>query len=54
MTLSMRPITDEEINEAADADTAEERRIEERAEEEEDFLKYLISLFHVYKPKDIS
>ena len=49
MTLSMRPITDEEINEAADADTAEERRIEERAEEEEGFLKYLISLLHIYR-----
>ena len=48
MTLSMRPITDEEINEAADRDTEEERRMEEHAKEEEGFLSYLISLFHVY------
>lgn len=53
MTLSMRPITDEEINEAADRDTEEERRMEERAEEEEGFLSYLISLFHVYIDKHI-
>ena len=50
----MRPITDDEINEAADAGTAEEKRIEERAEEEERFWSYLISLFYIYKPKDIS
>ena len=49
----MRPITDEEINEAADADTAEERRIEERAEEEESFWSYLISLFYIYKDNHI-
>ena len=53
MTLSMRPITDEEINEAADRDTEEYRRVEERAEEEEGFLSYLISLFHVYKDRQI-
>ena len=40
----MRPITVEEINEAADADTAEERRMEQRAEEEEGFWSYLVSL----------
>ena len=50
----MRPITDEEINEAADRDMAEERQIEERAEQEEGFLKYLISLFHVYIDKHVN
>ena len=34
--LSMLP-TDDEINQAADRDTAEERRIEKRAQEEEAF-----------------
>ena len=53
MSLLMRPITVEEINEAADADTAEERRMEQRAKEAEDFLKYLISLFHVYIDKHV-
>lgn len=33
----MLPFTDEEINQAADRDTAEERRIEKRAQEEEAF-----------------
>ena len=40
----MHPITDEEINEAADRDMAEERRMEQRAEEEEGFWSYLVSL----------
>jgi hypothetical protein len=43
----MRPITDEEINETADRDMAEERRVEERAKEEEGFWSYLISLFYI-------
>lgn len=40
----MLPITDYEINQAADRDTAEERRIEKRAQEEEEFTLYLASL----------
>ena len=49
----MRPITDEEINEAADRDMAEERQVEARAKEEEGFWSYLISLFHVYIDKHV-
>ena len=40
----MLPFTDYEINQAADRDTAEERRIEKRAQEEEEFTLYLASL----------
>ena len=36
--------TDYEINQAAERDTAEERRIEKRAQEEEEFTLYLASL----------
>ena len=37
-------ITDEEINQAVERDMAEERRVEKRAQEEEEFTLYLASL----------
>lgn len=40
----MLPFTDYEINQTAERDTAEERRIEKRAQEEEEFTLYLASL----------
>jgi len=40
----MLPFTDYEINQAADRDTAEERIVEKRAQDEEEFTLYLASL----------
>jgi len=40
----MLPFTDEEINQAAERDMVEERRIEKRVQEEEEFILYLASL----------
>ena len=39
----MLPFTDYDINQTADRDTAEERRIEKRAQEEEEFEAYEIN-----------
>ena len=48
----MLPFTDYEINQAAERDTAEERRIEKRAQEEEEFEAYEINKLRLMKPKE--